>query len=99
MFNIFGDAYKVNYEIYIGEQLVQKQSIEAPKEMLMINFIQNAQQIGNDKRPMKIRMVVPNTIWDNFDDKEIILNNKITFSNNAMVAWEKDNEQGETKND
>ena len=92
MFINFGDTYEVDFEIYIGEQLVQKQRMQAPKEMLMINFIQTAQQLGNDRRPMKIKMIRPEIIWDNFENMQKTLNNEISFSNNAMVAFEKDKE-------
>lgn len=94
MFNIFGDAYEVDYEIYVGNQLTQRQKMQAPKEMIMINFIQTAQQIGNDKRPIKIKMTRQEIVWDNFENKEKILNNEIAFSNNAMVAYEKDMQKG-----
>lgn len=30
----------------------------------------------------------PETIWDRFENKEKILENEVSFSNNAMVAWE-----------
>ena len=92
MFNIFGDAYEVDFEIYIGNQLAQKQRMQAPKEILMINFMQTAQQMGNDKRPMKIKMTRQEVIWDNFENKQKTLINEISFSNNAMVAFEKDKE-------
>lgn len=92
MFNIFGDAYEVDYEIYVGEQLAQKQRMKAPKEILMINFMQTAQQIGSDNKPMKIKMTRPETIWDSFENKEKVLTNEVSFSNNAMVAFEKDKE-------
>ena len=95
MFNIFGDAYEVDFEIYVGSQLAQRQRMEAPKEILMINFMQTAQQLGNDRRPMKIKMTRPEVIWDSFENKQKILTNEVSFSNNAMVAWEKDNEQNE----
>lgn len=86
------ETYKVDLEIYIEDKLVQRQRIEAPKEMLMINFIQTAERISNDSRPMKIKMIRPEIIWDNFENKEKTINNEIEFSNNIMIAWEKDRE-------
>lgn len=89
-FNSFGsfETHEVTFEIYIGDKLANQQVMQAPKEMIMINFIQTAEQIGNDQRPMKIKMIVPNVIWDNFENKENILNNEVSFSNNAMVSFE-----------
>lgn len=89
-FNSFGsfETYEVTFEIYIGDKLVNQQAMQAPKEMLMINFIQTAEQIGNDQRPMKIKMIVQDIIWDNFENKQKVLNNEVSFSNNAMISFE-----------
>ena len=84
------EIYEVDFEIYIENKLVNKQTMQAPKEMLMINFIQTVNQIKEDKRPIKIKMIRPETIWDDWDNKQKILNNEIEFNNLAMVAWEKD---------
>lgn len=86
------ETYEVEFEIYHKNKLINRQTMQAPKEILMINFIQTAQQIGNDQRPMKIRMIRPEVIWNEFENKQKILNNEVMFINNAMVAWEKDNE-------
>lgn len=86
------ETYKVDFEVYIEDKLVQRQRIEAPKEMLMINFVQTAEQISGDRRPMKIKMIRPEVIWDNFENKEKTINNEIEFSNNVMIAWAKDKE-------
>ena len=82
------ELFDVEFETYIEDKLVSKQQLKAPKEMLQMNFLQVMKQAANDRRPIKVRMIVPNVIWDNFDNKEIVLNNEISFSNNAMVAWE-----------
>jgi hypothetical protein len=37
---------------------------------------------------MKIKMIVPNIIWDNFESKQKVLNNEVSFSNNAMISFE-----------
>ena len=82
------EVYKVTFEIYIENKLVQKQMLQAPKEILIENFLQTAQQIRNDPRPMKIKMIVPDVIWDNFENKHKVLNNEVSASNDAMVSWE-----------
>jgi len=84
----FSDFYNVVFEVYSKDKLIKKQTAQAPKEILMINFMQMAEQIKNDKRPMKIKMVVPDVIWDNFENKERLLNNEVTASNIAMIDWE-----------
>lgn len=82
------DFYKVTFEIYEKNKLINKQTMQAPQEMLMINFIQTVNQIARDGRPLKVSMTRPETIWDRFENKEKILENEVSFSNNAMVAWE-----------
>ncbi|MBO5828744.1 MAG: hypothetical protein J6R59_09865 [Paludibacteraceae bacterium] len=90
------DIYEVIFEIYDEDKLVNKQKMQAPKEMIMINFIQTVDQIGRDRRPLKVKMIRPNVIWDNFENKQKVLNNEIEFSNNAMIAWE-ENHRSEVK--
>lgn len=90
MFNFYGnfETYKAEFEIYLEDKLIQKQSAEAPKEILMATFIQTVQQIAQDKRAMQFKMIVPNTIWDKFENKQKVLNNEVLFKNNAMIAFE-----------
>lgn len=86
-FNMF-ETYEVTFEIYIEDKMVNKQSMQAPKEILMANFIQTVNQIAQDRRPMKIRMSRPEVIWDEFENKQKVLENEVIFGNNAMIAWE-----------
>ena len=87
------EIYNVAFEVYIADKLVQKQTMQAPKEFIMMQFIQLAEQIKNDSRPMKVRVVRPETIWDNFENKEKVLYNEVVASNNAMVSWEEENQK------
>lgn len=82
------ETFKVVFEIYIEDKLVNQQIMQAPKEILMVNFLQTVKQIQNDKRPLKIRMSRQEDVWDNFEQKQKVLTNEVVFSNNAMVAWE-----------
>ena len=88
-FNMF-ETYKVTFEIYIEDKLVKQQTMQAPKEILMANFMQTVKQIIEDTRPIKIKMSRPEIIWDNFENKQKIITNNIIFSNNAMLDWEKE---------
>lgn len=96
MFGSMFETYEVVFEIYIEDKLAKRQIMQAPKEILMVNFMQMAQQIKNDQRPMKIKMIVPDIIWDNFENKQKILNNEIAVSNDAMIIFE-ENKQGDIK--
>ena len=94
-FNMF-ETYEVTFEIYIEDKLANKQTMQAPKEILMANFIQTMQKIGEDKRPIRIKMSRPEIIWDRYENKEKVLENAVIFNNNAMVAYEENN-KGETE--
>lgn len=93
-FNMF-ETYEVTFEIYVEDKLTNKQTMQAPKEILMANFLQTAKQIQNDQRPIKIKMIVSDIIWDKFENKQKVLNNEVSASNNPMVAWEENKEKGE----
>lgn len=93
-FNMF-ETYDVTLEVYIADTLVKQQQISAPKEIIIANFMQLAQQIQNDSRPMKIRITRPETIWDNFENKEKILNQEVVASNDAMIAYEEEKQKGD----
>lgn len=82
------ETYEVVFEIYIEDKLTNRQQMQAPKEMLIANFLQTAKQIQADRRPIKIKMIRPEEIWDKFEQRRRVLNNEIVLSNNAMVAWE-----------
>lgn len=80
--------YEVIFEVYIKDKLTNRQAMKAPKDMLIMNFIETAKQIKNDQRPIKIKMIRPYTIWDEFEKQQKILNNEISLNNNAMDLWE-----------
>ncbi len=84
--------HEVIFEVYIEDKLTNRQQMQAPKEMLMANFLQTAKQIQNDKRPIKIKMIRQETIWDEFEQIQKVLNNEIELSNSAMTAWENSKE-------
>ena len=86
------EIYEVAFEIYIEDKLVKRQVLQAPKEMLIANFLQAAKQIRGDQRPMKIRMMNQCVIWDNFEKKGKVLDNEISASNEAMIIWEENRE-------
>lgn len=85
------EMHEVTFEVYIEDKLTNRQQMQAPKEMLIANFLQTAKQIQNDKRPIKIKMIRPEVIWDSFEQKQRVLNNEIELSNNAMTVWEEAN--------
>jgi FKBP-type peptidyl-prolyl cis-trans isomerase (trigger factor) len=87
-FDSMFEPYEVDIEVYIEDKVVNKQTIEAPQQMIIANFLQLMNQAKDDKRPLKIRMTRPEIIWNNFENKQKILTNEVSFSNNAMIAFE-----------
>lgn len=88
------EAYSVVFEVYIEDKLTNRQQMQAPKEMLIINFLNTAKQIQADQRPIKIKMIRQEEIWDNFEQKRRTVNYEIELSNNAMVAWQESKKEG-----
>ena len=85
------DIQEVIFEVYIEDKLTNRQKMQAPKDMLIANFVQTAKQIKNDQRPIKIKMIRPELIWDEFEQKQKVLNNEIELCNNAMDLWKENN--------
>lgn len=80
--------HEVIIEVYIEDKLTNRRQMQAPKEVLIANFLNTAKQMKNDQRPIKLKMIRPEMIWDEFEKKQRIINNEIELSNDAMVAWE-----------
>ena len=55
------------FEIDIKDEGIQRQTMRAPKEFIIANFVQLAQQIQNDPRTIRIKMIRQETIWDPFE--------------------------------
>lgn len=91
------DMQEVIFEVYIEDKLTNRQQMKAPKEMLIANFLQTAKQMQADQRPIKIKMIRPEIIWDDFEHKQKTLNNEIELSNNAMVVWQESRSGGDSK--
>ena len=87
------ETHDVIFEVYIEDKLTNRQQMQAPKEMLIMNFLQTAKQIQADRRPIKIKMIRQEVIWDNFEQKQRVLNNEIELSNNAMIAWQENEKE------
>lgn len=84
------DIYEVLFEIKFRDEGLQRQTMVAPKDMLILQFLNLAKQIRNDPRPIQIRMIRQEIIWDQFEQKQKILNYEIVLSNNAWTASKKE---------
>ena len=85
------ETYEVTFEVYVEDKLNNRQTMQAPKEIIITNFLQTAQQIQKDKRPIRFKMIRQDVIWDEFEKKQKVLNNSVEYSNDAMVIWEENN--------
>lgn len=83
MFGFNIEMNNVILEVYIGNQLVKRQQMQAPKEMLIATYMSFVQQLADDSRPMKVKMSRQEYIWDRFEKKEKPLTYEIEFRNNA----------------
>ena len=86
------EMHEVIIEVYIEDKLVNRQQMKAPKQILIANFVETAKQMKNDKRPIKLKMIRPELIWDEFEQKQKILNNEIALMNNAYEEFMNKNE-------
>lgn len=80
----FGETYQAIIEIYLGNQLIKRESFNAPEIMLKSQFMGLVQQIINEDKPMKCKLIVPEIIWDNYEKKQKVLNNYVEFRNRLM---------------
>lgn len=83
------EFYTVTFEMYIEDKLVNKQQMQAPEQILIMQFLNTAQELAQDSRPIKIKMIAPTVIWDEFNKKERTLENGLEFMNKAMESFEK----------
>lgn len=85
------ETYEVTFEVYVEDKLNNRQTMQAPKQIIIANFLQTAQQIQKEKTPIRFKMIRQDVIWDEFEQKQRVLNNSVEYSNDAMVIWEENN--------
>ena len=67
--SMFGDVYDAKIEVYIGDQLVQSDSLQAPQIILERNYLNLLQSIVADKSsPMSIKLSVKKDVYDDNDN-------------------------------
>lgn len=75
------DIYEVKLEVYHDNVLVQKQTLAAPKEIIMMQFLNLAKQIRNTNEKYKIKLIRSELIWIPWDNKHKVLENCIELQN------------------
>lgn len=86
MFFDFGEIYDVLVEQYVGNQVVSRQQISAPKEVLMMQFMGLCEEAARQPQPIRVKMIRLQTIWDDIAEEEKTLELSMEFRNNR---WEK----------
>ena len=89
------EMHDVIIEVYIEDKLTNRQELRAPKDMLIANFVQTAKQMRYDKRPIMLKMIRQESIWDEFEQRRKTLNNEIELKNDAMIACEESKKSGD----
>lgn len=75
------EIYNVRFEVYHNNNLTQKQILEAPKEMIIMTFLNFDKQIKNIPERLKVKLIRPELIWIPWDNQHKILENCIEIQN------------------
>lgn len=75
------EIYNVRFEVYHNNNLTQKQILEAPKEMIIMTFLNFAKQIKNTPERLKVKLIRPELIWIPWENQHKILENCIEIQN------------------
>lgn len=85
MFFDFGEIYDVLIEQYVGNQVVSRQQMSAPKEVLMVQFVSFCEQAARDPHPRKVKMSRLQNVSDENTGEDRTLALCMEFRNNR---WE-----------
>ena len=83
------EIYDVVFEITQGEN-INRQSVQAPREILEANFVQIANEIAHINTPTKVKMMRITYVEDTYNKRWIPRENSVTFANNTYVELHKD---------
>lgn len=77
----FSEPLTVILEQYVGNALVHSQQLSAPPEILQAQFEGLIKQLAQQSRPMKIKIIRYDEIWDEFEQKRKKIENSIEVKN------------------
>lgn len=69
MFFNIGNMLDCQFDIYIGNQLMQSQQMTMPDQMLAAQFMQVCKQVANDPQPIHVVMRRWEDGYDQYDGK------------------------------
>lgn len=84
----FNDIDIDNYTISVqlGNQIIQKQTLQAPPGMAQQQFMQLVQQVARDNRPIQVKCT---KIY--YTEKDKPQEQYLSFSNNTFIKFENEN--------
>ena len=65
---IFGSVYDAKLEIYVGDQLVQSDTLQAPSIVVQQNYLNLLNQIIKESQPMSVKLLVAKDVVDDNDN-------------------------------
>ena len=71
----------VTFEIFLGNQLIHKQQISAPRFMIESMFMDYVQQLAARNDPMHLKMTGQFEFWDEFENCMKVLPKSIDYWN------------------
>ena len=83
---IFGSTFDAKIEIYVGEQLVQSDNLQAPSVIIQQNYLNLLQQVLNEPSPMSVKLLVAKDIYDDNDNYVRTLWNSVESYNYVKEA-------------
>jgi hypothetical protein len=62
--SIFGDVFEAKLEIYLGDKLIQSNTIQAPSIVVQQQYYGYLHQIINEPQPMSVKLSVRKDVYD-----------------------------------
>lgn len=81
-------VYTVDFIIYTGNAITHRESRKGPEDLLKQIFLNTMRQIGQEKRPMTLRMEIPKIQYSQNLDKDVEVIDYVEFKNKYMVQAE-----------
>lgn len=72
----------MTYEIYVDQQMINRQTMNAPMMMHKAQYLDLIKQMSGDSRAMKFKMIgLQDVIWDQFEQKQKKIEQCIVYKN------------------
>ena len=73
---------EVTFEIYLGNQIIERRRAHAPEDMLKMMFMSYCEQLyANRPQPMCVKMLGEEQIWSEFDNTMKVIPKSVCYWN------------------